>query len=63
MRLTAPTNYVFFSSVVLVLAALVLYFVGMIGLVEDPFHAANAEFWIAIVAWLAMAVGVAAKGI
>jgi hypothetical protein len=47
-------------SVIFGVWALVLYFVGMIGVVEDPFHAA---FWIAIVAWLAMTVGVAFKGI
>jgi hypothetical protein len=60
MRLTAPTKYVFFSSVVLGLAALAIYFLGVFGVVEDTFHAA---FWIAIVAWLAMTVGVAFKGI
>jgi hypothetical protein len=47
-------------SVIFGVWALVLYFVGMIGVVVDPFHAA---FWIAIVAWLAMTVGVAFKGI
>ena len=60
MRLTPPTKYVFFSSVVLALAALAFYFLGVFGVVEDSLHAA---FWIAIVAWLAMTVGVAFKGI
>jgi len=40
--------------------ALVLYFVGVIGVVENTFHFA---FWIAIVAWLSMTAGVAAKGV
>ena len=60
MRLTPPTKSIFYVSVVFGVWALVLYFVGMIGVVEDPFHAAC---WIAIVAWLAMTVGVAFKGI
>ena len=60
MRLTPPTNYVYFSSVVLVLAALALYFLGVFGLIEDTLHFA---FWTAIVGWLAMTAGVAARGI
>jgi hypothetical protein len=60
MRLTPPTRYVFFSSVVLALAALALYVLGLFGLVEDASHFA---FWVAIVAWLAMTAGVAAKGV
>jgi hypothetical protein len=60
MRLTPPTKYVFFSSAVLALAALVLYFLDVFGMVEGVFHFA---FWVAIVAWLAMTTGVAAKGV
>ena len=57
MRLTPPTKYVFYSSVVFGVSALVLYFVGVI---EYTLHFA---FWIAIVAWLSMTAGVAAKGV
>jgi hypothetical protein len=60
MRLTPPTKYVFYSSVVFGVSALVLYFVGVIGVIEYTFHFA---FWIAIVAWLSMTAGVAAKGV
>ncbi len=60
MRPTPPTKSIFYVSVVFGVWALMLYFVGMIGVVEDPFHAA---FWVAILAWLAMTVGVAFKGI
>lgn len=60
MRRTPPTRYVFFSSVVLALAALAIYFLGVFGVVEDTFHFA---FWVAIVAWLAMTAGVAARGV
>jgi len=45
---------------VLGLAALVLYFLDVFGMVEGVFHFA---FWVAIVAWLAMTTGVAAKGV
>ena len=60
MRLTPPTRYVFFSSVVLAVAAIVLYGLGLFGLVDGASHFA---FWVAMVAWLGLAVGVAAKGV
>ncbi len=60
LSLTPPTKPIFYISVVFGVWALVLYFVGMIGVVEDTFHFA---FWIAIAAWLAMTAGVAAKGV
>ena len=60
MRLTPPTKYVFYSSVVFGVSALVLYFVGVIGVIEYTLHFA---FWIAIVAWLSMTAGVVAKGV
>jgi len=60
MRLTTPTKYVFFSSIVLAVAAIVLYVLGALGLVDASYHFA---FWVAMVAWLALAVGVAAKGV
>jgi hypothetical protein len=60
MRLTTPTNYVFFSSIVLAAAAVVLYVLGLMGVVDASYHFA---FWVSMVAWLALAVGVAAKGV
>ena len=60
MGLTPPTKPIFYISVVFGVWALVIYFVSMIGLIGGSFHAA---FWIAIVVWLAMTVGVAFKGI
>jgi hypothetical protein len=60
MRLTPPTGYVFFSSIVLGLAALALYVLGVFGVVDGAFHFA---FWAAIVAWLALIAGVWAKGV
>ena len=60
MRLTPPTRYVFLSSIVLALAAVTLYFLGVFGVVDGAYHFA---FWVAIVAWLALAAGAAAKGV
>jgi ABC-type transport system involved in cytochrome c biogenesis permease subunit len=59
-HLPHPTKPIFYISVVFGVWALVIYFVSMIGVIEESFHTA---FWIAIVAWLAMTVGVAFKGI
>lgn len=60
MQLTPPKKNVFYFSVLLALIALVLYFLGMFGVVEDTLHYA---FWTTIVGWLAMTAGVAAKGV
>ena len=60
MRLTPPTRYVFYSSLVLAAAAVVLYVLGVLGLLGGASHFA---FWVAMVAWLALTVGVAAKGV
>ena len=60
MRLTPPTKYTFFSSAVLGLTALVIYFLDLFGIVASMFHFA---FWVAIAAWAAVMAGVAAKGV
>lgn len=60
MRLTPPTRYVFSSSIVLAAGAVAFYLFGVLGVMDGALHFA---FWIAIVAWLALAVGVAAKGV
>src|SRR5512143_3671253 len=49
MRLTPPTRYTFFSSLVLGLAALAIYFLDAFGIVGGMFHFA---FWVAIAAWV-----------
>jgi hypothetical protein len=53
MRLTPPTRYTFFSSLVLGLAALAIYFLNAFGIVGGMFHFA---FWVAIAAWVLMTV-------
>jgi hypothetical protein len=60
MRLTPPTSYIFYSSLVLGLVALAIYFLDVFGISEGMFHFA---FWVAIAAWVAVMAGVAAKGV
>lgn len=60
MRLTPPTRYVFFSSVVLAIAALAFYVLDLLAAFEGAMHFA---FWAAFVAWLALMAGAAAKGV
>ena len=60
MRLTPPTKYAFYSSIVLAVFAFVLYFGGAFGFVDDGLHVA---FWLVIAAWLWLAVGAAARGV
>ncbi len=60
LRLTPPTKYAFYSSIVMAAFACVFYLASVFGVLADGLHFA---FWIAIAAWLLLAVGVAAKGI
>ena len=60
MRLTPPTRYTFFSSLVLGLVALAIYFLDAFGIVGGMVHFA---FWLAIAAWVLVTAGVAAKGV
>jgi hypothetical protein len=64
MQLTPPTKNMFYLSIFLALVGLILYFLGVFGVVEGGFQAmAHYAFWAAMLGWLAMTIGVAAKGI
>jgi len=64
MQLTPPTQNIFYVSVFLGLAGLILYLLGAFGVIEGGFQAiAHYAFWAALLGWLAMTIGVAAKGI
>jgi len=64
MQLTPPTQNTFYVSVFLGLAGLILYLLGVFGVIEGGFQAiAHYAFWAALLGWLAMTIGVAAKGI
>jgi hypothetical protein len=54
----------FYMSVFLGLVGLILYLLGVFGVIEGGFQTiAHYAFWAAILGWLAMMIGVAAKGI
>jgi hypothetical protein len=64
IQLTPPTKNVFHLSVFLALIALILYFVGVFGVIEVGFASvAHYAFWVAILGWVAMVIGVAVKGL
>ena len=60
MRLSPPAKNVFYFSMLMALAALVLYVLDGFGVIGGSLHYA---FWIAIVGWAAMTVGVVATGV
>ncbi len=64
VQLTPPTKNTFYVSVFLGLIAFILYLLGVFGAIDGGFDAiSHYAFWIAMFGWLAMAIGVAAKGI
>jgi len=64
VQLTPPKKNVFYLSVLLALAAILLYLLGMFGVVEGGFQAiGHYVFWLAVLGWVALAAGVAMKGV
>lgn len=64
LRLTPPTKNVFYVSIVSVVAALVLYLLGVLGLVDGGFASiGHFAFWAAILGWVMLTLGVALKGV
>lgn len=63
MQLTPPKKNVFYLSVLFAIVAIVIYVLGMFGLVGGLRTAPQIAFWFAIVGWLVMAAGVAMKGV
>lgn len=64
MQLTPPTKNMFYVSLFLGLVGLILYLLGTFSVIKDGFQAiAHYAFWAALLGWLAMTIGVAAKGI
>ena len=62
MRLTPPTQNIFYLSIVLAIVALIVYVLGLATVLPLPlsFHLA---FWLVAVAWAAITAGVAFKGV
>ena len=64
LRLTPPTKNVFYLSVLCATVAVVLYLLGVFGLVGGGFAAvAHFAFWIAVLGWALLMAGVAMKGV
>ncbi|HUU24375.1 MAG TPA: hypothetical protein VMW68_02240 [Methyloceanibacter sp.] len=64
VRLTPPTKNIFYLSVLCAVVAIVLYLLGVAGVVGGGFAAvAHIAFWIAILGWGLMTAGVALKGV
>jgi hypothetical protein len=64
IRLTPPTKNVFYLSVVCAVVAIVLYVLGVAGIIGGGFLAvAHFAFWIGILAWALLLAGVAMKGV
>ena len=63
LRLTPPTKNVFYLSTLCAIVAVVLYLLGVLGVIEPGFPAVVVAFWIAMLAWALMTAGVALKGV
>jgi hypothetical protein len=64
MRLTPPTKNQFYLSICLAVLSIVLYLCNLFGLVTTNSQVmSHVAFWLAVLAWLAMTIGVAFKGI
>jgi hypothetical protein len=64
MRLTPPTKIVFFLSVALAGLAFLLYLLSMAGVIGGGFASIGIfAFWLGLIAWAMLAVGVALKGV
>ena len=64
VRLTPPTKNVFYLSTLIVVIAVVLYLFAVFGLIAGGFAAvAHYAFWIAIIGWGLLAIGVSMKGV
>ena len=64
MRLTPPTKMVFFLSTAIAALAFLLYLVSVLGLIAGGFASIGIfAFWLGLLAWAMLAIGVALKGV
>jgi hypothetical protein len=64
LRLTPPTKNVFYVSIVCVVVALVLYLLGVLGVIDGGFGSvSHFAFWAAMLGWGMLTIGVAMKGV
>ena len=64
VKLNAPTRWVFYASVLFGGLAVLIYFLGVLGLIGGGFLPLSYHaFWLAVVAWLMLVAGVTLKGL
>jgi hypothetical protein len=63
LRLTPPTKNIFYLSTLCAIAAVVLYLLGVFGVIGGEVPVLAVAFWIAILGWALMTAGVALKGV
>ncbi len=64
LRLTPPTKNVFYLSVVCAVVAIVLYLLGVLGVIDGGFASiAHIAFWAGMLGWGLLMAGVAMKGV
>jgi hypothetical protein len=64
LRLTPPTKNMFYLSSTLAIIAVVLYLLGVFGIIAGGFAAVGQyAFWAVFLAWVAMTAGVCMKGV
>ena len=62
VQLTPPTKNIFYLSVGLGVLSIALYLLGVFGVTGGGFQAvSHYAFWLAVLGWLAMTVGVAQR--
>lgn len=64
VRLTPPTKNIFYLSALCATVAIVLYLLGVFGIIGGGFEAvSHIAFWVAILGWALLTAGVAMKGV
>jgi hypothetical protein len=64
LRLTPPTKNIFYLSILCAIVAIVLYLLGVFGVIGGGFAAvSHIAFWIGILGWALLTAGVAMKGV
>ena len=64
IQLTPPTKNVFYVSIVCVVAAFILYLLGVFGVADGGFASiGHFAFWAAMLGWVMLTAGVIMKGV
>ncbi|HUU24710.1 MAG TPA: hypothetical protein VMW68_04000 [Methyloceanibacter sp.] len=63
LRLTPPTKNIFYLSTLCAIVAILLYLLGVFGVIGAEIPVLAMAFWIAILGWALMTAGVAMKGV